>query len=129
MTMHDQALRELAEKLEPGAETEITGEERAVLRGALAQLAAAQGEIVSLRRLLAIHRESGARIDAALEESLRALGAWTAAPAPAGGYDFAGANEARRALVDATHDAEAAQEVTAAALVFARDLLILLGNR
>ena len=128
MSLDNDALRTLAEKLEPGAEEDILAEERALLRSALAQLVAAQREVVTLRRLLAVHREAGARIDAALGDALGAVAVAAALPAPSAGYDFGRAGEIRRALVEATHDAHSAQEIAAAALVFARDLLILLGK-
>jgi len=128
MNLDNDALRALAVKLEARSEEAIGDDERALLRAALAQLAAAQREAVTLRRLLTIHRESGARIDAALADALGAMAGAAALPSPAEGYDFEGADAIRRALVEATHDAHSAQEIGAAALVFARDLLILLGK-
>lgn len=128
MTIDAETVAALAEKLAPGNDAPLTGDERALALAALAQFAAAQEEIASLRRLARMRRESGARVDAAMADALGVVGAVGALPRPSGGYDFDAAERARKELLDTLRNAHTAQEVAAGALMFARDVLVLLGK-
>lgn len=128
MTTSVETAAALAEKLAPDNNEPLTKDERALALAALAQFAAAQEEIALLRRRLRLLRESCARMDGATAEALERVGAAGALPSPSAGYDFDAAERARKELIDTVHNARTAQEVAAGALMFARDVLALLGK-
>lgn len=100
----------------------LTHPETALLAAALRTLASSQVAILRLERLLAIHGESGERLDAILSGAAATLDTREGSPAPGAGFDPALASKARSDLARRVEDARTGREVLLAALVFARDL-------
>ena len=100
----------------------LTPPETDLLTRALRTLAASQVTILRLERLLAIHGESGARLDAILCDASALLERRDGSPAPGAGFDPVLAARARSDLARRVEDARTGREVLLAALAFARDL-------
>lgn len=100
----------------------LTPAETELLTRALRTLAASQLTILRLERLLAIHGESGGRLDSILSDATAALERRDDSPAPGVGFDPVLAARARADLARRVEDARTGREVLLAALAFARDL-------
>lgn len=116
----DADLDRLLDKLE-GDTPALTPRDVALLTGALRTLAADQLSLLRLQRLLAIHGESAARLDAILGDARAALDRRAAAQ-PFEGFDPAAADAARVALARRVDEARTGRDVILAALAFARDI-------
>lgn len=126
MTIDQADIGTLTDKLASPTPSPLTEGERTLLVAALGHLAADQAVIERQRRLLAVHDESGERLDAILAASLGAVAQAARGAAPADGFDFEAAAAARRDLAEAIEDARSARQVIAASLAFARDIAALL---
>jgi hypothetical protein len=111
----------ILDKLE-GDTPALTPREVELLSRALRTLAADQLMILRLQRLLAIHGESAARLDAIFHEANTALQRRTHAAAPGESFDHEAAAAARVALAKRVDDARTGRDVILAALAFARDI-------
>ncbi|MEC9373513.1 MAG: hypothetical protein VYC34_06700 [Planctomycetota bacterium] len=127
MNIESTTIDRLTDILADPASTEpLTTEDRALLTAALSQLAADQRALLRMQRLLLLHEESRDRVNEILRESLNRLHSLAAQPAPTAAYDPRRADEIRADLARAAEEAASPRALIAAALAFARDILIVL---
>ncbi len=117
----DSDLEAILHKLE-GETPALTPRDVELISRALRTLAADQLMILRLQRLLALHGESSARLDAIFLDARTALERRASASSPGESFDHDAAAAARIALARRVDDARTGRDVILAALAFARDI-------
>ncbi|MCB9837969.1 MAG: hypothetical protein H6813_01390 [Phycisphaeraceae bacterium] len=127
MTIDAATIETLAGRLTKDEPKPLTPDERRLLVAALETLAADQGVIVRLQRLLVAKGESLERIDALTTSALAGVRARLNQPSPDEGFDYAAADLARQSLAGAVNNAKSGRAAITAALQFVRDFVTLAG--
>lgn len=118
MPQPDQTIVELVSLLDGDINRTLTDTERALIRGALAELAGAQALIARQAALLSSYEQDIRAVESDAAAATGRVRALRSAPGPTADYDFGAADAARKELLNAVQAATSGRKTLDAVLRF-----------